>query len=232
MTDGDLPRYVQISEFLTREIASGRLLDGARLSPEREMASGLGVSVGTLRKALGLLEARGLLERVQGSGNYVRHGPVGESVYALFRLELREGGGLPRASVLGVDAMEKPADLPPFGTADAATRIRRLRHLNDVPVALEEIWLDGDAGAVEAAGLSASLYHHYRTRLDLWVERAEDRVSLAPVPGWTPPAFGPAPGTAAGFVERLTWARGHAAPVEYSRTWYDAERAVYVQRMR
>lgn len=231
MTDSALPRYIQISEFLLREVASGRLVDGARLPPEREMAAELNVSVGTLRKALGVLVEKGLLERVQGSGNYVRHGDTGDSVYALFRLELCEGGGLPRAEVLDITALPKPADLPDFGTAPRASRIRRLRWLNAVPVAVEEIWLDGAAGEV-AGPVSDSLYRHYRTALDIWIERVEDRVSIGAVPDWSPAAFAPRPGAMAGLVERYGWASGHAAPVEYSRTWFDPARAVYVQRMR
>ncbi len=47
-----LPKFVQLSEMLIREIAAGHLTDGARLPPERDMADDLGVAVGTLRKAL------------------------------------------------------------------------------------------------------------------------------------------------------------------------------------
>ncbi|MEL6700823.1 MAG: GntR family transcriptional regulator, partial [Pseudomonadota bacterium] len=68
---GTLPKHLQIGEMLVREIASGRLADGARLPSERQMASELNVAVGTLRRALDDLTERGLLERVQGSGNYV-----------------------------------------------------------------------------------------------------------------------------------------------------------------
>ena len=49
---GSLPVYLQISERLIREIGAGRLPDGARLPPEREMAASFSISVGTLRKAL------------------------------------------------------------------------------------------------------------------------------------------------------------------------------------
>ena len=40
-----LPIYVQISERLIREITAGHIADGARLPPEREMATQLGVAV-------------------------------------------------------------------------------------------------------------------------------------------------------------------------------------------
>ena len=226
-----LPRYVQISEFLTREIAAGRLINGERLAPEREMAAQLHVSVGTLRKSLDELEKKGLLQRIHGSGNYVRQGTVVDSVYAMFRLELRGGGGLPRADVLDVTLMQKPCDLPDFGTSTDATRIRRLRYLNDTIVAVEEIWLDLDAGIVAENTLSESLYHYYRTKLGLWIARAEDYVSIAPVPDWSPALFPLRPGTVTGFIERLSWADA-PLPIEYSRTWFDTNQAQYVQRLK
>ncbi|MGJ8615482.1 MAG: GntR family transcriptional regulator [Sulfitobacter sp.] len=226
-----LPRFVQISEFLMREIASGQLIDGERLAPEREMAAEFNVSVGTLRKSLNQLEKKGLLERVQGSGNYVRQGDAVDSVYAMFRLELRQGGGLPRADVLDVTLLRKPDDLPKFGTSTEASRIRRLRYLNDTIVAVEEIWLDHGAGIVTADALSESLYHYYRTKLDLWIARAEDYVSIDAVPNWSPALFPIPPGTVTGFIERFSWADG-PNPVEFSRTWFDTSQAHYVQRLK
>ncbi|MEL6618409.1 MAG: GntR family transcriptional regulator [Pseudomonadota bacterium] len=226
-----LPIYVQIAELLTRDIVAGRLIDGERLPPERDMATELGVSVGTLRKALHSMAEKGLVERVQGSGNYVRAGGDTGTVYAMFRLELLAGGGLPRARVLAVDLMDKPADLPAFGSSTRATRIRRLRSLNDTIMGVEEIWLDADAGIVSEASMSESLYATYRKELGLWIQRAEDRVSLGPVPAWAPGAYRPRPGETVGYIERLSWADA-PAPVEFSRTWFDPTRAVYVQRLK
>ncbi|TNF22343.1 MAG: GntR family transcriptional regulator [Rhodobacteraceae bacterium] len=224
-----LPVYLQISEALIRDIAAGRLADGERLPPERVFAARLGVSVGTLRKALADLEAQGRLARIQGSGNYVKAGG-GTGIYAMFRLELPEGGGLPRARVVSVAELDKPADLPTFGQSDRATRIRRLRFLNETLVALEEIWLDLAVGRIDPAQLAEPLYRHYQNALGVRIVKAEDRVSIAPVPGWAPEGFPKAPGAIAGYVQRLSWAEA-AAPVEYSRTWFDPDRAQYVQRM-
>lgn len=142
-TGGSLPMYMQIAEMLVREVAAGRLIDGEKLAPERDMAADLGIAVGTLRKALAELQERGLLERVQGSGNYIRAVSDPQSVYAFFRLELIEGGGLPTAEVLDVARLAKPADLPAFGTSAEGHRIRRLRRIAGKPAAIEEIWLDG-----------------------------------------------------------------------------------------
>ena len=226
-----LPKYIQISERLIRDIAAGHLADGARLPPEREMADDLGLSVGTLRKALAVLADKGLLSRVQGSGNYVRHVPGVASVYGFLRLELRRGGGLPTAEVLSVARQPKPDDAPAFGTAATGWRIRRLRRLDGIVVAVEEIWLDGARAArLDADDLSESLYLHYRDRLGLVIAAVEDRVGQRAVPEWAPAGFAPPPGQPCAHITRLS--RDDAGDsVEFSRTWFDAERARYISRM-
>ncbi|MEJ8474626.1 GntR family transcriptional regulator [Roseibium algae] len=226
-----LPVYIQISELLIRDIAAGRLMDGERLPPEREMAADLGTSVGTLRKALAVLVDKGLLERVQGSGNYIRQKAQFDSVYAMFRLELLAGGGLPRADVLDVTYLEKPDDLAPFGSSDMASRIRRVRYLNDTVIALEEIWLDGSVGKVVQDELSESLYHYYQKQLGFWISRAEDRVGIGAVPAWTSEMFSKPSGELVGYVERMSWADA-ATPIEFSKTWFDTDKALYVQRLK
>lgn len=225
-----LPKYVQASETLIRDISAGRLRDGERLAPEREMAASMGIAVGTLRKALSELETRGLIERIQGSGNYVRHRPEASGLYAFFRLERLEGGGLPTADLLDVRRMEKPEGLPEFGRAAHAFRIQRLRRLSAQPVALEEIWLDGVwADEVALSNLSESLYLFYRRSLKLWITSAEDRIGIAPVPEWGR-SLDVFAGETAGYVER--WSRTDANEIaEYSRTWFNTDRARYVSRM-
>lgn len=227
-----LPKYVQMAEMLIREIASGRLGDGVRLPPEREMAAELGIAVGTLRKSLGDLEARGLLQRIHGSGNYVRHRPEAAGVYAFFRLERIEGGGLPTAEVLDVASLSKPCGLPSFGRSGDAHRIRRVRRLSGAVVAIEEIWLDGAwTDTINPEDLSESLYLFYRRELGLWIASVEDRIGVAEVPGWSVRDFPLSPGAMAGYVER----RGRTPEgeiAEFSRTWFDSDKARYVNRMR
>ncbi|WBU57852.1 GntR family transcriptional regulator [Paracoccus sediminicola] len=231
-THSALPLYLQLSEMLARDIAAGHLLDGERLPPEREMAAKMGTSVGTLRKALAELTERGLLERRQGSGNYVRRRPDAQNVYAFFRIELLAGGGLPTARLLSLDRMVKPAALPDFGSSDHAHRIRRLRALNGRPCVLEEIWLDaGYADRIAARDLSESLYLYYRTRLNLWIAHVEDHVSIGSVPDWAPDDFAPRPGATTGFFQRLSFDRDNRS-AEFSHNWFDPDIAHYVTRLR
>ena len=229
---GALPLYMQISELLIRDIASGRLIDGSRLPPEREMSADLGIAVGTLRQALKVLADKGLLESIQGSGNYIRAKSDPASVYALLRIELLSGGGLPTAQVLSVDRLPKDPTLPEFGTSPDGHRIRRLRFLSGTVAAVEEIWLDGAyAEKITPADLSESLYLYYRQTLNLWIGRAEDKVGLGRVPDWAPPEFPHAPGTSLPLITRVTWGQDGRS-VEASFTWYDPDKVAYVARLK
>nr|WP_130866454.1 FCD domain-containing protein [Acidipropionibacterium timonense] len=54
------------------EILSGRLTNGQRLPPERELATQLGVSRGAVREAIRVLQAQGILVSETGRGNGTR----------------------------------------------------------------------------------------------------------------------------------------------------------------
>ena len=229
---GPLPLHMQISEMLIRNIGAGLLADGTRLPPEREMAAELQIAVGTLRRALQDLTDKGLLERVQGSGNYVRARADALGVYAFFRLEHVDGGGLPTAGILSVDTLPKPECLPDFGRSTTAHRIRRLRLIDGTAAALEQIWLDGNrAKSPNADAFSESLYLHYEQTLGFTIARAEDRISFGPTPDWAPNAFGVPTGGTAGYIERMAWANDGES-VEFSQTWFDKDVARYVTRFR
>jgi GntR family transcriptional regulator len=229
---GALPLHMQISETLIRDIAAGRLVDGERLPPERDMAAAHGIAVGTLRKALQTLQDKGLLERVQGSGNYIRAQTDAPSVYSFLRLELAQGGGLPTARVLSVDRLPKDPALPPFGANPEGHRIRRLRFLSGTVAAVEEIWLDAAyAERLTIADLSDSLYYFYANRLNLRIARAEDRVGMGPVPDWAPTEFPHGPGTPLPQITRVS--TSHAGDsVEASFTWYDPQTVRYTVRLK
>ena len=227
---GALPVYIQIAELLSRQIDAGILVEGQRLPPEREMARQHGVAVGTLRKSLARLTAMGRLARRQGSGNYILRSDDRAAIYAMFRLELPHGGGLPSARLLSVERMKAPKESAKLAWGDLSFRFRRIRFLDNMPVAVEEIWLDGSvADIIDPDRVSQSLYRFYREELGLWIMKTEDSVSLARLPGWAVDQFPLPPGSPVGYVERRGWSQ-HGRQVEFSQTWFDAERSRFVAR--
>ncbi|MDB4223277.1 GntR family transcriptional regulator [Granulosicoccus sp.] len=227
---GRLPLHLEISEMLAREIKAGILMDGERLEPERHMAKRLGTAVGTLRKSLAVLVENGMLERIQGSGNYVRNVEVNTTIYGFFRLELLAGGGLPSATTLSVKR-KTGRGYYTFGVKDDYYRIRRVRYLNDIPVALEEIWLDASYALepLSKRNLSDSLYQFYKEQLGFWIARVEDSISMKAAPKWQPSEITKDASKQWGFVERNSWDQ-QGRQVEFSKTWFDTKTTRYVAR--
>ncbi len=227
---GRLPLHLEISEMLAREIKAGVLMEGEKLEPERAMAKRLGIAVGTLRKALSELHEKGMLQRVQGSGNYVRNVDEINTIYGFFRLELLGGGGLPSATTLSVDRVLGDAHIN-FSKHDSYYRIRRLRYLNNTGAALEEIWLDSSyaRAPLTVETMTDSLYQLYKDRLGFWIGRVEDNLSVSPRPSWAPADFSPNAPESWGYVERRSWDQ-HGQQAEYSKTWFDCDTTRYVAR--
>ena len=67
--------HITVRKPLIGEIQAGKLIDGERLAPERDLAMTLGVSRITVRGAMAQLERDGYIERRQGSGTYVNARP-------------------------------------------------------------------------------------------------------------------------------------------------------------
>jgi GntR family transcriptional regulator len=232
-TAAPLPMYLQIAELLARQIKAGHWHRGERLPTEAALAQRLGVAVGTLRKALALLAQQGVLERIQGSGTYVRKTAGTGQIYELFRLELTTGPGLPTARVLEVVRVPRPPSVPPIDASVRSRlwRIRRLRLLSQVPVALEEIWFSASRlKDLTAAQLGDSMYLFYQQRLQLSIARVEDRIGARAAPPWASPPFGLAPGDVGGFIERLSWTAANEL-AEYSHTWFDPAVCRYCSRL-
>lgn len=235
-----LPLYVRIQEKLAREIAAGRWKDGERFPTEQELSTTLNAAVGTIRKAIGALVDRGVLVKRQGSGTYVRIATRPrqgtKSIYEFLHLELTRGGGLPGAAMLDFRLCKRPRNVPPLGAiapvkdATHCYRLRRLRLLDGVAVALEEIWFDSrHAAGLQARDLGEALYHFYEQSLGFWIASVDDRVSVGRVPAWAPPEFALAPDTPCGWIERRAFA-ANGQTEEYSQTWFNPGLAHYGAR--
>ncbi len=68
--------YEEIVRQIEALVASGELRAGDRLMTERELAEKFGVSRVTVRQALSVLQAMGLIESKVGNGTFARNSPV------------------------------------------------------------------------------------------------------------------------------------------------------------
>ncbi|TDT97469.1 GntR family transcriptional regulator [Streptomyces sp. 846.5] len=71
-TASPVPPYEQIRAQLAGLIRAGRLADGQRLAPVRQLAADLDLAVGTVARAYRELEATDLVRTRRGAGTRVR----------------------------------------------------------------------------------------------------------------------------------------------------------------
>jgi GntR family transcriptional regulator len=141
---GSTPLHVTIAEQVAAAIASGQLVPGTRLPPERHLAESLGVSRMTVRQALGELERDGLLRRVVGraGGTFVRepkvdHHPAG---MAGLSAELRRQGLAAGTELISAEvepARRRTAAALGLESRERVVVIVRLRLAGGKPLAVE-----------------------------------------------------------------------------------------------
>lgn len=143
--DGRLPRYQQIRDDLARRIAASEWLPEQAIPTETELCAAYSVSIGTLRKAIDVLESQGLLLRSQGRGTFVRRPQFDSSLFRFFRFKSRSGEAVrPAARVLSRETGQPDEAVRSalrLGPDEAALRLKRLRLIDGEPVLSEEIWL-------------------------------------------------------------------------------------------
>ena len=108
ITDEPSPKYRAIANAIADAVNTGELTPGTRLPPQRQLAWGLGVTVGTVGRAYDLAQQRGLVSGEVGRGTFVQI-PVAERqpvlsperVGNLIDLSLNQPVGGPKRDVLG-----------------------------------------------------------------------------------------------------------------------------------
>lgn len=71
--------YSKAIEYIYELISDGTLKAGSRLPTERSIAQTLGIGRNSIREALSILHGMGIIDRKQGSGNYIS-GDAGKSI--------------------------------------------------------------------------------------------------------------------------------------------------------
>lgn len=73
--DDARPPYLQVAAVIRALIDRGELGPGTKLPKHEELVSTYGVSLGTVKRALGRLQDEGLIVSRRGEGAFVRSGP-------------------------------------------------------------------------------------------------------------------------------------------------------------
>ena len=140
-----VPMYYQVAQQLEHAIEAGELAPGTRLDGELALASQLGVSRPTLRRAIEYLVDRGYLVRRRAVGTQVVHPkvrrPVGlTSLYDDLTASRKD----PRTTVLSLEtapAIDRVAHALGLEDGQEVVAVERLRYADSQPLAVMRNWL-------------------------------------------------------------------------------------------
>ncbi len=176
------PLYSQVREALVSRLIDGSWPPGMLLPSEHQLAAELGVSQGTVRKALDAMAADNLLVRRQGRGTFVAEPEDGRMIFQFFRLVADDGHrGLPDSSVISIrraDPTPVELEMLQLSAGQAVWHIERTRELDGRTVIAERICLPADRfpGLDRIDPIPNNVYALYAQSFGLIIARAEERV--------------------------------------------------------
>jgi GntR family transcriptional regulator len=181
-TLGFKPLYKQVYDRLVQRISEGEWKPPEALPSEYALADELGVSQGTVRKALNVMEAEKLVERRQGKGTFVSEHTDEASIFRFFRLTRVDGTRLkPEGELESIGRRQaKRQEKLILGLEGRAQVIemRRIRIVDHSPCVAETIILPHalfpDFDKLEA--LSESLYPLYQSQFGVHIVNAQEQL--------------------------------------------------------
>ena len=202
------PLYLQVRDALVERIGKGEWKPGTAIPNEVDLAREFGISSGTMRKALDLLEAQRVLTRSQGRGTFVNDQSSAALVSRFWRISATDGkpmnGDARTIEVVEARGNDEERTRLRLGAQDSVYRVRRARWHGDRPFVVEEASLPAVLfpGLLERNGIDhriVALAQMYRILLG----KAEERLSI----GVAPPAIADtlcvAPDTPVMLLDRL-----------------------------
>ena len=229
-TGSYVPYYQQIVDQVRAHIKSGALREGAVFGSEGEVAEALGISKMPVRQAFLKLRAEGLLLVTKGRRPVVGSSQVPWNFQQLrgFSEEMRRRGLVPSARVLSLKRIAADAETAKplrLKAGDPVFALRRLRYVNDEPVALVTSFLpavlfpDFEKQQLGKSSLYAIFERVYRRKLN-W---AEEEIGATTANDEQARMLDTAPGSALLFVRETTYDLKRTA-IEYSRSLLRADR--------
>ena len=181
---GSIPLYMQIKELLISKISKGEWSPGKIIPSEIQLAQELGVSQGTVRKAITELVENNVLIRKQGRGTFVSNHDTHRALFHFFHITDNEGHKvLPDSSAQRCrmkQASRNEASKLQLKAGATVIRIERVRKIATIPTIVETITLPAkyfkELGNGKACNLPNMLYELYEKKFGITIHSAEEKL--------------------------------------------------------
>ncbi|MGI2329209.1 GntR family transcriptional regulator [Planococcus sp. YIM B11945] len=159
-----IPIYVQIEEFLKRQMEEGAFPLGTAIPSERELAETFGVSRMTVRQSITNLVNEGQLYREKGRGTFVAAPKVEQPLSGMtsFTEDMQARGMSPSSQLLKFEKR-----MPDNGVAEElklspeeeVVYVERIRYADGIPMAIERTYVPAKlVPDLSEEALAGSLY--------------------------------------------------------------------------
>ncbi|MBA2175040.1 GntR family transcriptional regulator [Halobacillus locisalis] len=140
------PLYRRIAQQIKKEIESGQWKQGDSIPAELHLSEKYEASRVTVRQAIKVLVEEGLLEKIQGSGTYVKEQKIEHNIFELisFTEEMRSLSKEPVNRVLDFQLIHPPDHVQrklKLSDNEKVFYVRRQRLVDEVPYVLEDTYL-------------------------------------------------------------------------------------------
>jgi GntR family transcriptional regulator len=219
------PLYLQLRDLLAERITTGDWKPGEAIPNESSLAREFGVSAGTMRKALDMMEAERLLTRRQGRGTFVNDQTSDKLCLRFTNLRAANGqlpeGEITVAHVAQDAASEDECRRLQLGRGDRVYRIQRTwLHKGDPIMIAQAVVPAAHFPGLEAAAEAACHITGLAQRYGILLGKAEERLSIGRAKDAVAAALGVAPGTPIMVLDRVVHALD-GRPVEWRVGWCD-----------
>lgn len=225
-----LPLYIQIAENLLKQIEQGELTPGQALPPERSLSKTLHVNRVTLRQALQMLEAQGLLLRKQGAGTFVAESKVEWPVATLAPFTKNRQHSIYKPGVHLISVEQRMATITVaqklhLNISAPIYQIQRLRTMNQQASVLEEFTVSVQRfpNFNQHALAEHTIYAIMETEYGVTVTRAQRSLEAVPATAYEAQWLGVEPSAPLLLEERVGFDQT-GQPVEYSKDRYRGDR--------
>jgi GntR family transcriptional regulator len=237
ITLGYRPLYRQVKELLMKRLSDGSWSPGQLLPSEPEIAAGLGVSPGTVRKALDEMSAESLVIRRQGRGTFVARHDEERVLFQFFRMVPDSGERhFPEGRTISISVVKAGnaiADHLGIAPKTSVIEIERVRLLNDRPCIHERIVLPRSLfpGIERNKDLPNNLYAYYSAQFGVTIARGTERLKAVAANARQAEVLDVKPGTPTLQIERIAF-DVNGTPAEWRVSVCRTDQTHYVSDLR
>lgn len=234
-TESTTPVYLQVANLIKQDIKDRKLKANDMLPSDRVYCEEFSVSHMTIKKAIDLLVSEGLVIRKKGVGTFVATAKIKQSLFTLggFTGDNKAAGRTPSSKVLRFEVGEASSEICKklqLKENDRVINLRRLRMIDDEPVALENAYLSYECerfrDLLKHDFEKESLYYVLMHECNVEFGIGEETIEVSSATEEISMRLGAAVGKPIFFLTRVTYDKNEE-PIEYVESVYRADKYMF-----